>query len=153
MLICFFAHKSQAIRSKYLNKILFLYVFLKFFVSLKNTERFAHFLCFRERCELISRVAYDKRATVAHQKWATVSNSLRSLIKNEQLWANHSGCSPKMSESLIFRTNRSFTNFFCKKWAIGYENRWVNSQPCILNPTAVGLINPTPQCPAFGTLL
>ena len=37
-------------------------------------------------------------AHFAHQKWATKSNLLRLLRGNERLWANRSGCSPKMSE-------------------------------------------------------
>ena len=45
-----------------------------------------------EQCERI--------AQVAHQKWATMIESPRLLTKNE--W---------MSESLVFWTNRSFTNF------------------------------------------
>ena len=52
------------------------------FFNLKN-ERFIHSLFFGDRCERI--------AQVAHQKWVTMSKSLRSLTKNE-----------RMSESLIF---------------------------------------------------
>ena len=43
-------------------------------------------------------------AQVAHQKWATLSDSLRSQTKNEGPWVNRSSCSPKMSE----RANRLF---------------------------------------------
>ena len=59
-----------------------------------------------ERCEQI--------AQVAHQKWATMSNSLRLLTKNERPWTNRSGRSPKMSESLVFWANRSLAHFFSK---------------------------------------
>ena len=79
-----------------LTKIVF---FGTFFVRLKNNERFAHSLLFTERCERIAQVAY--------QKWA--------------MWANRSGCSPKMSDherfaqvahqkSLVFWANRSFAH-------------------------------------------
>ena len=47
-----------------------------------------------ERCERIAQVAY--------QKWTTMSDSLRSLTKNERPWANCPGCSLRMSESLVF---------------------------------------------------
>ena len=43
-----------------------------------------------ERCERI--------AQVPHQKWATMSNLLRSLRGNVWSWANRSGRSPKMSK-------------------------------------------------------
>ena len=62
-----------------------------------------------ERCERI--------AQVAHQKWATMSDSLRSLRGNERSWANRSGRSPKMSEwanRSFFWANRSFAHFFAK---------------------------------------
>ena len=88
------------------SKILFFSMFyIELFVLKK--ERFAHSLIFGERCE---------------QKWATMSNSLRSLTKNERPWANRSGRSQKMSESLI-------CSFFRKKRGIRSENGWANSQP------------------------
>ena len=40
-------------------------------------------------CERFSQIAQDK--------WVTVSKSLRSLMTNEKLWANCSGCSWQMS--------------------------------------------------------
>ena len=74
-------------------KSYFWYVLYTFFY-LKN-KRFAHSLFFNEVCEGI--------AQVAHQKWVTMSNSLRtmseslrSLTKNEQ-----------MSKSLIFSQKTS----------------------------------------------
>ena len=112
---------------------------------------FAHFLFFGERCEqfahnrsfFLSNVSESLRsptknklceriAQVAHQKWATKSDSLTSLRGNEQPWANHSGRSPKMSEWV----NRSFfvsksliRSFLDKKLAICSEIKWANSQP------------------------
>ena len=67
-----------------------------------------------ERCERIAQVSY--------QKWATMSDSLWSHRGNERSWAKRSGCSPKMSKSLI----RSFLG---KKQAIRSENWWAKSQP------------------------
>ena len=62
-----------------------------------------------ERCERI--------AQFAHQKWATMSNLLRSLRGNERSWANHSGRSPKMSEWVnrsFLWVNCSFAHFWIK---------------------------------------
>ena len=64
-----------------------------------------------ERCERI--------AQVAHQKWATMSDLLRSLTKNE-----------RMSESLIFLSESLIRSFLDKKRAIRSEIKWANSQPC-----------------------
>ena len=50
----------------------------------------------------------ERIAQVAHQQWATMSNSLRSLTKKYQ---------PKiegMSKSLVVLANRSFAHFFAK---------------------------------------
>ena len=41
---------------------------------------------------------YERFTQVAQDKWATVSESLRSLMTNERMWAIHSGCSEQMSE-------------------------------------------------------
>ena len=60
-------------------------------------------------------------AQVTHQKWATISESLGSLTKNEGV-----------SELLVFWANQSFAHFFRIKRAIRSENRWANSQPCLL---------------------
>ena len=62
-----------------------------------------------ERCEWITQVA--------HQKWATMSNSLRLLTNNEWPWANRSDCSQKMSKwanRSVFWANRSFAHVFAK---------------------------------------
>ena len=56
----------------------------------------------------------EQIAQVANQKWVTMSNSLTSLTKNERPWANCSGHSPKMSESLAFWGNHWFAHFFTK---------------------------------------
>ena len=99
---------------------------------------FTHFLFFGERCEWI--------AHFAQIKWA--------------MWANCSGCSPKMSnherfaqvaqrkwaivseslrsltkiermsESLIFLSESLIRSFLDKKQAIPWEIKWANSQPC-----------------------
>ena len=55
----------------------------------------------------------ERFAQIAQDKWATVSESLRSLKTNERSWANRS--------------------FLGKKRAIRSENLWANSQPCILS--------------------
>ena len=62
-------------------------------------------------------------AQVTHQKWATISESLGSLTKNEGV-----------SELLVFWANQSFAHFFRIKRAIRSENRWANSQPCCIMP-------------------
>ena len=78
------------------SKILFFSMFYISFLFKKLSDSLIpSFLMLRlltknERCEQITQVTY--------QKWATISDLLRSLTKNERLWANRSGCSPKMSE-------------------------------------------------------
>ena len=54
-------------------------------------------------------------AHFAQIKWATVSDSLRLLKTNEQLWANRSGRSEEMSN------HERFTQVAQRKWAI-----WAN---------------------------
>ena len=76
-----------------------------------------------ERCEQIDQVA--------HQKWVTMSVSLRSLNKNE-----------RMSESLIFLSESLICSFLDKKRAICSEVKWANSQPC-LNPTKMDALKKT----------
>ena len=77
-----------------------------------------------------------------------VSELLRLLTKNEGPWAIRSGLSPKMSnhEQIAQVAHQKWANeqiasffeqiahmlIFWKKWAICSENRWANSQPCIL---------------------
>ena len=56
----------------------------------------------------------DQFDQISQDKWATVSESLRSLILKERPWANHSGCSWQMKESLVFWANCSFTHFLQK---------------------------------------
>ena len=53
-------------------------------------------------------------AQVAQDKWATVRNTLRLLMTNEQMWAICSGRSGQISEW----ANRSFSLLLTKKWAI-----------------------------------
>ena len=64
----------------------------------------------KERCEQI--------AQVAHQKWVTTSDLLKSLTKNE-----------RMSKSLVFLSELLICLFIRKQRAIRSENRWANSQP------------------------
>ena len=81
-----------------------------------------------EQCEWITQVV--------HQKWATMSNSLRWLRGNERLWANRSVRSPKMSEwanCRVFFSKSLIWSFLGKKRAIRLENQLANSQPCNLN--------------------
>ena len=94
--------------------------------------------------ELIRSLTKNKRCEqitqVAHQKWATMSDLFRG---NERLWANHSGRSPKMSK----RVNCSFfcklliRSFLGKKWVIRSENRWANSQPCMISQAIISHLN------------
>ena len=70
-------------------------------------------LVFGERGELF--------AQVAHQKWETMRESLRSLTKNEQ-----------MSKLLVILSESLIRSFFRQKCAIRSENRWAYSQPCFL---------------------
>ena len=53
-------------------------------------------------------------AQIAQDKWANVSDSLRLLRTNEQLWANCSGRSWQMSE--------------CERFAQVTQDKWVNEQ-------------------------
>ena len=64
------------------------------------------------------------------------------------MWANRSGRSPKMSNHerfaqvahqkwanewiAVFLSQSLIRSFFAKKWAIRSENRWANSQPCLI---------------------
>ena len=100
-------------------KIIFFSMFYIGFFYLKN-ERFAHILCFGE--QLVSNVIeslrlvtineqYEQIAQVAHQKWATMSDLLRSLTKNKG-----------MSESLVFLSKLlTHSLIFGQKWAIHSE--------------------------------
>ena len=107
---------------------------------------FAHFLCFGDRCE---RFAHDRSFPLSD-----VSESLRSLTKNERLWAIRSHRSEEMSDCEQIAqvahqrwANEWIANFFSKllirsflgkkwairsknRWTICSENRWANSQPC-----------------------
>ena len=63
---------------------------------------------------------HEQIAQVAQRKWATVSESLRSLKTNERPWAIRSGCSEEMSdvsESLISLTkNEQMSDSLKKNW-------------------------------------
>ena len=111
------------------SKILFFSMFYIIFFYLKN-ERFTNSLFFNERCERI--------AQVPHQKWATMSESLRLLTKNEQI-----GRFFEQIDHLLTK-NEQMAHFFCKKRAICSENRWANSQPCTV-PKAESNFFPTKE--------
>ena len=76
---------------------------------MSNVIKLLRLLTKNKRCEQIAQVTY--------QNWATMSDSLRLLTKNERPWANRSGHSPKMRELAnrsIFLANRSFPHFLAK---------------------------------------
>ena len=88
-----FAQKN--LKKSYFGTFLhFLEVFLKMLIPSERSERIAQ---------------------VAQDKWATVSDLLRSLRRNELSWANRSDRSPNISELLTFWANRSFAHFFLPK--------------------------------------
>ena len=108
-----------------------------FYIGYLKNERFAHSLFFGEQCEWIAQVAHQKWVTwvnrsghltkmsdhewfthIAKRKWAIMSESLRSLTKND-----------RMSELLVFLSESLIRSFLGKKRAICSENRWANSQP------------------------
>ena len=63
----------------------------------------------------------EQFAEVAQDKWATLSESLRSFMTNEQMWAIRSGCSGQMSEwanGIVFLSKSLIFSFAHKKWAI-----------------------------------
>ena len=73
---------NERVAKNFLTKSLKSY-FLVRFLYVKKPEQFAHSLFFNEW--------YEQFAQVAHQKWVTMIDLLRSLTKTEQ-----------MSESLVF---------------------------------------------------
>ena len=79
---------------------------------------FTHFLFLSERCEWIAHFAQIKWA-ICSGCWEDMSESLRSLTKNE-----------RMNESLIFLSELLIRSFLDKKRAIRSEIKWANSQPC-----------------------
>ena len=93
-------------KHKYVNKNCFVCFFVSFFLN----KQFAYSLFYKERCEQITHFT--------HKKWATVSDLLRSITKNEIPWANHSGLSPKMSKwanGSFILSKLLIHAFFCKK--------------------------------------
>ena len=76
-----------------------------------------------ERCEQIldrspKMSNHERFAHIAQRKRPIVSESLRSLTKNE-----------RMSKSLIFLSESLNCSFFEQKRAIGSEIKWANVQP------------------------
>ena len=132
---------SDSLKKCWLKKSLILFYYVLFRVFYKNffwkNERISHFLFFGEQCEWIAHFApikwamwanhsfrspkmsdHERFAKVAQMKWEIVSESLRSLTKNE--WRSESLIS--LSESLIH-------SFLDKKQAIRLEIKWAKSQP------------------------
>ena len=68
---------------------------------------------------LISLKSNERFAQVAERKLAIVSESLRSLTKNE-----------RRNETLIFLRESLIRSFLDKKRAIHSEIKWANAQPC-----------------------
>ena len=85
------------------SKILILVCFIKDLKKNWKNEQIAHFLSFGEQCEWISNQMRD------------VNESLRSLTKNEQPWAIHSGRSEEMSN------HERIAQVAHQKWA----NEWI----------------------------
>ena len=89
----------------------------------------------------------EQIAQVTYQKWATMSDSLKLLTKNEQPWAIRSGGSPKMSyyegiaqvahqneqmsKLLFFLAYHSFAHFFAKneRFALKTDEQIPNPDP------------------------
>ena len=74
-------------------------------------------------------------AHFAQNKWATVSNSLRTLKTNERPWANRSGHSEEMSD------RERFSQVAQRKWAM-WANRSFRSEEmskCAIRSKNVGL--------------
>ena len=102
---------------------LLLFCYIQYFVLKGQYWKFAHLLITQSLRSLMTKEWVwancsgcspkmsnrERFAQIAHQKWVTMSKSLRSLTKNEQ-----------MIESL---------GFFYKS-RIPSENQWGNSQPC-----------------------
>ena len=102
-LIHSFADKKSMIPSKNLNKIVFFGTFfVRYFVRLKNraSPSFLMSNVSESRWALTTNERFEQMAQVAHQKWATKRDLLRSLTKNEE-----------MSKSLVFWANHSFAHY------------------------------------------
>ena len=70
----------------------------------------------------------ERFAQVTQDKWATVSESLRSLMTNEGMWAIRSGCSGQMSKwanRSVFWANRS-CSLLLKKMNNSLKKIWKN---------------------------
>ena len=122
-----FAHKKRAMHSEKFEKVVFFVCFLQFFW--KFFKKANNLLIPSEQSERI--------AQVAQGKWATVRDSLRLTRRNERLWANRSGHSPKMSEGA--NCSAHLLTFLARKQAIRCEIRWANSQPWFCGTEKAGL--------------
>ena len=113
-------------------------------------ERFAHSLIFGEHCERIAQVAHQKWAMWENRsgrspKMSNVSESLRSLTKNERPWEICSGRSPKMSD------HERITQVAHQKWANEWITRfWANhSFAHLLQITSDSLRKPMSEFPTL----
>ena len=98
-----------------------------------------------ERCEQI--------AQIAHQKWATMSDSLTLLRGNERSRANRSGHSPKMSKWVnrsFFWGNHSSAHFWAKnKWFAQKTDERILSPALLLHNLPSATHPPLPSAKRF----
>ena len=109
--------KNKWFAQQNLTKMFFWYIFCRFS---EKSEWFANFLFFNEWCEQI--------VQVAHQKWVTMSDSFRSLTKNEQIaglgifslifWGNRWVFAKKWANQWFPLKNEWFAHFWWVTWAI-----------------------------------
>ena len=134
-----FVQKIWLKKSKILIYYVLFKVFKKKFEKVSKLLIFAYFLFFGEWCEWIAHFAqikwvmranlspkmsnHEQFAQVAQRKWAIMSESLRSLTKNEQ-----------MSVLLIFLSKSLIGKFLDKKRVTCLEIKSANSQPWNLGP-------------------
>ena len=71
---------------------------------------------------LIAHLLICSFAQIPQVKWATVSDSLRSLMTNEWLWANRSGRSTKWANCSFFLSELLIRSFAHKKLRFTQKN-------------------------------
>ena len=81
----------------------FLFCSQKMSNSVKKFGKIVFFVHFYNFFEVFKKakvllIPSEQIAQVAQEKWVTMSHSFRSLRRNQQLWANRSGHSPKTSK-------------------------------------------------------
>ena len=97
-------------------------------------ERISHFLFFGEQCEWIAHFAPIKWAMWANHSFCSpkMSDHERFAQVAQRKWANCSGRSPKMSEWVnrsFFWANRSFTHFWTKNKRFAWKSNERNPSP------------------------